>query len=620
MCGIAGVVWKEGQDKQLVVSMTRRLAHRGPDDEQFWFSDDVAIGFRRLSIIDPQHGRQPAYNEDRSIVAVCNGEIYNHLDLRAELERLGHRFHSGSDAEVIPHLYEAFGDRFVERLHGKFAVVLHDTARRRLVAARDCLGIKPLYYLDTPCGFWFASELKSLVLVPDFQPAVDRAALDLILAFKHIPGDATLLEGIRFLPPGHRLTYDIAARAFWTRAFYRIPDQPRSAGMGEAAGEVRRLLDAAVRARLMSDVPLGVALSGGLDSSAVVASVARQTASPPKTFSVYVGDRVNELPYARMVAERYNTDHHEIVVQPDAFTDIIPTILWHLEEPMSLSEVPMFYLGKAVGEHVKVLLCGEGSDELFGGYVRFQPLNLGRLLPKPLLTWGYIRGLNGLTRTDRRRLYSPAQARYLGGNSNPWLDASLAARNGSVLSRFLRYELTQQLRSQIKRVDKLTMAHGVEARCPFLDTHLVDYVANLPSSLKVRGIREKVLLKQAMADRLPAAVIERRKFGMSNPVTTLFRSGFRDICHDELSANRDVMDRFFSWPAIDRLFASIGPRPGWLRLPEQNLFHVYLFLKWHQLFVDGAIPPDAAGAGARVGTAGGAVGAVRAPPEAVAPR
>jgi asparagine synthase (glutamine-hydrolysing) len=590
MCGIAGVVWKQGPDAALVPAMTRRLAHRGPDDEQLWQDERVALGFRRLSIVDPAHGRQPVLDEDGAVIAVCNGEIYNHRAHRIVLRCAGHRFRSDGDAEVIPHLYEAQGEDFVRQLHGKFALALYDRRRRRLVLARDGLGVKPLYYLDTPAGFWFASEMKSLLLAPDFQPVVDRQALDWLLTFKHIPGDTTLLDGIRLLPPGHRIVVDVARHAARVEPFYRIPDEPIRSGPDEAAEGVRRRLDEAVRRRLMSDVPLGVALSGGLDSSAVTASVARQTDRPPRTFSVFVGDRVNELPFARLVADRYHTEHHEIVVEPEAFDQVIPRILWHIEEPLSVSEVPTWYLGQAVARHVKVLLCGEGADELFGGYARFQPLNLASWLPRATLSWGYVRGINGLTAGERRRLYAPAQQPFRGPDGNPWLDAALAGARGDRLNRLLRYELTQQLRSQTLRLDKLTMAHGVEARCPFLDTDLVGYVANLPGDLKVRGRQEKLLLKAAMADRLPEAVLRRRKLGLSNPVRALFRGPFRDVCRQAFHDHRDLLDDYFAQPALEGLFGQVGHRSGRLRLPEQQLFHVYLFLRWHQVFVDGQVP------------------------------
>jgi asparagine synthase (glutamine-hydrolysing) len=594
MCGLIGVISKRGPDKLLVERMTACLRHRGPDDQRLWMDDDVSLGFTRLSIIDPAAGYQPVYNEDQTIIVLCNGEIYTHRDQRRGLERRGHRFNSGSDAEVIPHLYEEFGERFVEHLHGMFALVIYDRANKQLILARDGLGIKPLYYLETERGFYFSSEIKGFLLVPEYHPEVDRNALDRLLTFKHIPGQACLLKDIRILKPGHRMVYDLKEGTSCTTQYYRLPPPSELSGTvawEDAAAEVRRLFDEAVRIRLMSDVPLGVALSGGLDSSAVAASVAMQMGAPPKTFAVYVGDTLNELAFASLVAERYKTDHHEIKVEPEELHTLVPKVLWHIEEPMSVSEIPTYYLGMAARKYVKVLLCGEGADELFGGYSRFQPLNTFSMLPGTILKWGYVRGLNGFTRRERRQLYTPAQRAMLGPDTNPYLDDALAENNTTVLNRFLRYELTQQLpQCQLKRLDKLTMAHGVEARVPFLDTNLVAYVTNLPSHFKVRGYHEKVLLKRAMADRLPAQIIHRRKYGLSNPVKALFRGSFCDICRDEFRTNQDVLRRYFSSHAIDKLFASIGK--GILTVPEQKLFHIYLFLKWHQVFVDGKLPAE----------------------------
>ncbi len=590
MCGLVGVVWKSGEQRPLVQAMTRRLAHRGPDEERFWFAPELALGFRRLSIIDPEHGQQPLTDASGQVVVACNGMIYNHVEHRRRLETAGICLTSGSDAAVIPDLYRQTGIEVLDQLDGKFALALYDADRQRLLLARDRLGIKPLYYLDTPSGFWFASEMKCLLLVPDFSPAVDREALDLLLALKHIPGDRTLLDGVRMLPPGSRLVYDLSEHSFTIEAFYRTPVAPSATPAGEACLEVQRLFDRAVAKRLMSDVPLGIALSGGLDSSAVCASVAHLTGRPPRTFSVYVGDRVNELHFARLVAEQYHTDHEEIVVTPDALPAVIPLVLWHLEEPLSISELPTYYLGQAIGKRLKVVLCGEGADELFGGYKRFGLISLAPRQPPSLLAWAYIRGLNGLGTRERQHLYAPAQRPYRSPNATGWWRHMMAEEREPVMNRLLRYELRYQLRSQVMRLDKLTMAHGVEARCPFLDRELVDYVANLPPSLKVRGRREKILLKAAMASRLPREIIERRKFGMSNPVTTLFRGPFRDVCFQELAAGRDVLDQYFEWSAIASLFREVGRYPVWLKIPEQNLFHIYLFLHWHRLFIDGQLP------------------------------
>jgi asparagine synthase (glutamine-hydrolysing) len=575
--------------------MLFQVRHRGPDEQGHYGDDRVTLGFARLSIVDPAFGHQPIYNESRTIMALCNGEIYNHRDQRIVLEKRGHKFNSDSDAEIIPHLYEEFGDDFVEYLHGMFAAVLYDRDRGRILLVRDRVGIKPLYYLETERGFYFSSEIKSFLCIPEYRPQVDRDSLDRILTFKHIPGQASLLKGIRVLPPGCKVVYDLTTDRYRLSQYYSIPWRGRTSScpsMEEAAAEVCRRFDEAVKIRLMSDVPLGVALSGGLDSSAVAASVARQSGTPPKTFAIYTGDTLNELDFARMVADRYKTDHHEIRVSPEALPTLVPKVMWHVEEPFSVSEIPTYYLGMAVKKHVTVLLCGDGSDELFGGYSRFQALNMFSMLPSSMLTWGYVRGMNGFTQRERRQLYNSAQLPFLGPDTNPFLDSALALDGGTVLDRVLHYELMQQLpQHQLMRLDKLTMAHAVEARVPFLDTNLVAYVAQLPSHFKVQGLREKVLLKLAMADRLPEAIIKRRKFGLKTPVKALFNGSFLEICRTEFQANKAVLGQYFSTRATDRLFDSVGKKNP-LALPEQKLFQLYLFLKWHQVFIDG-MPPGA---------------------------
>jgi asparagine synthase (glutamine-hydrolysing) len=590
MCGIVGAVIRDARHQSFVKEMLSRVRHRGPDENGYHGDDSISLGFARLSIVDPAFGHQPVYNESRTIMAVCNGEIYNHRDQRNLLEkRGGHSFNSGSDAEIIPHLYEEFGENFVDYLHGMFAVVVYDSDKQRVVLARDRMGIKPLYYLRTEQGLYFSSEIKGFLSVPEYRPEVDRESLDRLLTFKHIPGEACLLKGIRVLPPGCKLLYDVKTNRFTLARYFTIPSDRQGfscPSIEEAAAEVSRRFDEAVKIRLMSDVPLGVALSGGLDSSAVAASVARQSSRAPKTFAIYTGDTLNELDFARMVADRYKTDHHEIRVSPEALPTLVPKVMWHVEEPFSVSEIPTYYLGMAVKKHVTVLLCGDGADELFGGYSRFQALNMFSMLPSSMLKWGYVRGLNGFTQRERRQLYSPNQLAFLGPNSSPFLNSSLGSADGTVLDRLLHYELTHQLpQHQLMRLDKLTMAHAVEARVPFLDTNLVTYVAQLPSRFKVQGLKEKVLLKLAMADRLPEAIIKRRKFGLKTPVNALFKGGFLDICRDDFLANKPTLDEYFCTRAIDRLFDSIGKKNP-LALPEQKLFQLYLFLKWHQVFID----------------------------------
>ena len=600
MCGIAGAVVAGRADEStasLMDRMAQQVAHRGPDEQRHFVDGRAALGFRRLSIVDPAGGHQPVVNEAGDVVVICNGEIYNHAEHRRALEPRGHRFNSGSDAEVIPHLYEEHGDDFVARLHGKFAIAVYDARRQRMVLARDRLGVKPLYYLVQDDELYFASEIKALLLAPGYRPEVNREALDHVLTFKHTVGVETLLQGVRTLPPGHQLLFEIGTGRWTQRAYWQVPWTPHAPvpGWDEASSEVLRRFDRAVAMRLMSDVPLGVSLSGGLDSSSVAASVAIQSGRPPMTFSVDTGGAVNDLAFARMVAERYKTDHHEVRFAPEDLPSLASKVIWHAEEFFSVSELPTYYLGLAARQFVKVLLCGDGADELFGGYSRFQPINLASALPRKVLTWGYVRGLNGFTHRERRRLYAPAQRAFLGPNSNAALEQSLARTDRPVLDRLLHYEMTQQLpQHQLMRLDKLTMAHGVEARVPFVDSDLVEYVTRLPSSYKVRGFREKVLLKRTMADRLPEPVVARRKYGLTTPVKPMFREGFGAVCRDTFRQERDVVARYFDVPAVERLFNSVGR--GVLSIPEQKLFQIFLFLKWHQLFIEGEVGSRSAAA------------------------
>lgn len=594
MCGLAGAILSGRADRAheaLVDQMTRRLEHRGPDAQQVYTDGSVVMGFRRLSIVDPLHGDQPVLSENEDVVAFCNGEIYNHELLRQELAPRGHRFNSGSDAEVIPHLYEELGDDFVGRLHGKFAVALYDRRARRVVLARDRVGIKPLYYLELDGALYYSSEIKSLLLAPGFTPVVDRGALDHVLTFKHTLDSETLVAGIRALRPGCRLSIDLRTGARTIEPYWAMPWEPHrpTPGWDEAQQKVLRLFDRAVAMRLMSDVPLAVALSGGLDSSSVAASVALQSATPPMTIAVDTGGAVNDVAYARLVADRYKTDHHEVRFAPEDLPGLVRQVMWDAEEFFSVSELPTYYLGAAAHRFVKVLLCGDGSDELFGGYSRFQPIGAAPWLPGPVLTWGYVKGLNGCTRRERAQLYSPTQRPFLGPNSNRWLDEALERSGRPVLDRLLHYEMTQQLpQHQLMRLDKLTMAHSVEARVPFLDADLVSYVARLPSSYKVQGKREKVLLKRTMAARLPRQVVERRKYGFSTPVQPIFQGGFRDVCRQAFREHRTTLMQYFDVGRVERLFASVGR--GRLSIPEQKLFQVYLFLQWHQLFIEGGAP------------------------------
>ncbi len=607
MCGIAGAVLNQANASSPVEAMVGEIRYRGPDELSFYADRSLHMGFSRLSIVDPADGHQPVASEDGAIVALCNGEIYNHELLRDQLSKDGHSFNSMSDAEVLPHLYETLDEGVFTECSGMFAIALYDKRNQKLILARDPLGIKPLYYLETACGFYFASEIKCFLQVPEFRPDVDRRALDRLLTFSHIPGDRCLLAGVRSVAPGHFLTLDLNTRAFSFSCFYRTPRTTRKGlsvpTMEEAASSVRGLLDQAVGARLMSDVPWGVALSGGLDSASVLASVVRQTETRPMTFSFDVGAESEDARYAEMLAAHFRTDHRVESLDGYDIASIVRSAVWHTEEPISSGEIPTLGLALLVSKHVRVLLTGDGADELFAGYLKFKPLKLFSFLPLSLLSWGYVRGVNGFTRLERGRFANSYQKEFVGPNGNRFLDEELRSGSADVMNRFLRYEVGQQLpNNQLMRLDKLMMAQSVEARVPFLDSKLVDYVTTLPSSFKLRGLQEKTVLKEAMKNRLPNEILRRKKFPFANPARSLLRGTFQEVCREEFRADRSTLAAYFRPSSLDKMFQLIGKT--WLSVPEMKLLQIYFFLKWHQLFIGGGRPSKNAVAAKAVSLAG----------------
>lgn len=596
MCGIAGALQANGAGRELVELMIARLQHRGPDESGFFSNTSTCsalslhLGIARLSIIDPELGHQPTYNHDRSIICICNGEIYNHQELRSSLEKDGVQFRSGSDAEVIPELYDRHGLATFSMLRGMFAIALYDANTDELILARDRFGIKPLHYLSTESGFYFASEIKALLLVKQYQASVDRNSLDELLGVRHIASARTLFSGICKLLPGSYLRLKLADQQLSTGTFYQFSPKANrgsSPSFTEAADNIRTLLDNAVLARLMSDVPLGISLSGGVDSCSVLASICAQSDLRPRSFSVRVEDRSQEVQFAARIARHFGVEHHVAHLSSEQFVELVPEVIWHLEAPHAAGEVPTYVLGQLASQHVKMILSGDGSDEVFGGYPRFKPLHYGRQLPSSVLKWGYARGLNSLTRGQRRLLYSANQRPYLGGNGGPALDAALSKRNHEVLNRFLHYETEHCLHNiELTRVDRMTMAHSVENRVPFLDTALIEYVSALPAHYKLQGLRDKAVLREAMKDRLPGYVLNRRKLGMGDPMQSIFRGDFRDLCYSSLFEHRSILDQYFRWSQIEQLFNGIGGR-GLLSLAEQKIVQLYFFSQWHKIFVEG---------------------------------
>ena len=567
MCGIAAQVTLDRHgavDTEALRSMTRALAHRGPDGqgEHVAPSGRAALGHRRLSIIDLVTGGQPIYNEDRTIAVVLNGEIYNFQALRERLERAGHRFATQSDTEAIVHLYEEVGVDCVRDLRGMFAFILWDERRGRLLAARDRVGKKPLYYASHGGRLSLASEITALYRLRDLPRALDPEAIDLYLTHSYIPSPHTILAGVSKLPPAHALIVEDGAvrlERYWTP-----PTATVEATDTEAAERLARTLEDAVRLRLIADVPLGCFLSGGVDSSIVVALMSRLSDKPVRTFSIgFDREEYSELPYARRVAELFKTEHEEFVVKPDA-AGVLPDLAEHFGEPFGdSSALPVWYLSQLARTRVTVALNGDGGDELFAGYpwyatgtrlarmARRLPRGARAVLGSPLgrrlqglLPRAYAKGVDLLTRDDaarfaalrrtleipaRARLYAPAFAARVDGAALAYLDAAYRGAGTDDLIRAMAItDVTTYLPEDLLvKVDRMTMAHALEGRSPFLDAEVVDAALAWPARLKRDASGGKRILKRAFGPLFPPGFLDRPKMGFSIPVDEWFRSELR---------------------------------------------------------------------------------------------
>ncbi|HEX6201251.1 MAG TPA: asparagine synthase (glutamine-hydrolyzing) [Thermoanaerobaculia bacterium] len=638
MCGIAGVLHQERggrAEPELLRAMADVLAHRGPDDEGFHVAGGVGLAHRRLSIIDLAQGRQPLYNEDGSVVVVFNGEIYNYEELTRRLEARGHRFRTRSDTEVLVHGYEEWGPDLVEELRGMFAFALWDERRRRLVLVRDRLGIKPLYYHARPGLLAFASEVKALLEHPGVPRELDPEALDLYLSLRYVPGPRTLFRGIRKLQPGHLLVADeggVRLSRYW-----ELPEEDPSPAAAEAARErFTEIFEESVRLRLIAEVPLGVFLSGGLDSTAVLAAMGRVAPGRRfKTFNIgYRGssaedERANEDAYARLAAQAFGAEHHEVRLSDEDFQEALPRIVWHLDEPVADPAcVPLYFISRRAREEITVVLSGEGADEILGGYGIYRrmlglerahrlldrasgghsgPLAAAaaRLLPGDRLR--YWARLAGLPLAERYRGVSrgflpEGKAALLGGagaseEGDRRLAELLAERTDAVagaspLARMLRLDTTTWLPDDLLvKADKMTMAHSQELRVPFLDHRLVELAASLPPAYKVRDGKGKVLLREAMAGIVPRAILERSKKGFPVPTVPLLRrlGGYtRELLLDRGSACRT----WFEPAAIERLLDEHGrSSSGWGARRDQEIWSLLVFELWHGTFLDRRFAP-----------------------------
>jgi asparagine synthase (glutamine-hydrolysing) len=600
MCGICGQVHERGRpvERAVLERMNDLIRHRGPDSDGFYLDGNAGLAARRLAIIDLVSGDQPIPNEDETIWVVLNGEIFNFPDLRPDLEARGHKFRSHSDTECIVHLYEEHGPACVEHLRGMFAIALWDAAAQRLLLARDRLGKKPLYYRQDGSTLTFSSELPSLLAGLSSRPALDLGAIDLYLAMQYIPEPWTPFEGVFKLPAAHCMTWQ-AGRATIER-YWQLNYEPKLVGRPEALqAELRERVREAVRLRLISDVPLGAHLSGGIDSSIVVSQMAELSSQPVKTFSIGFEEQgFSELEFARAVADRYATDHHEFRVSYGDVPRALRQVVGHLGEPMAdPSALPMYYLSGLTREHVTVALNGDGGDESFAGYQRYwldpwadRYAALPAVLTRRLIPWlvqplsaagagpvgsnliDGVKRLRQTVETDRRAsilrwgsYFSPAQrcelwreevgSRFDFGRPESLLAAEFERAPASgFLDRTLFVDLSTYLPGDLLlKADRMTMAASLEGRSPFLDHQLVEWAARLPERYKVRGSGGKVLLRRAFADTLPEGIQRRGKQGFGIPVGSWLRGPLASWTEDLLHDPQRPLARWFRPQAIDRL-------------------------------------------------------------------
>ena len=625
MCGIAGFVSRDEhhdphEARAVLDSMCRVIAHRGPDDQGMMVDDRVALGMRRLSIIDLAGGRQPISGCDGAVTIVFNGEIYNYRDLQSELESRGHQFNTQADTETIVHAYEEYGARCVDHLRGMFAFAIWDAHARELFIARDRVGKKPLYYTITPGGtLIFGSELKSLREHPEFRGEINIEGLDAYLTFGYVPDPLTIFRDVHKLPPGHHLTLkdgSVCVEQYWD-----FPYQPRSQPFRseeECLEELRALLDEAVRTRLIADVPLGAFLSGGVDSSAVVGLMARHTSQPVKTFSIgFREDSYDELKYARVAAKHFQTDHHEFIVTPDVCA-LVDELVWHFDEPFAdSSAIPTYMVSKLAREHVKVVLSGDGGDELFAGYTRYEthrrhdsfahlPRFVRRGLMQPLsrrLPHGaigrnflhqigcgpldcYLEQISIFSRLNKPLLYTKDFQRQADNGEALALfrDHASRVRSPEALNAILYLDSKTYLPGDIlTKVDRMSMAASLEARAPFLDHKLIEFVTQIPPSLKLSGGETKYILKRAVRGLVPNEILTRPKMGFGVPIEEWINRELRDRIHETLTSPRARQRGCFDPRYINVL---LDEHERGRRDHSSALWTLFMLELWHQRYVD----------------------------------
>ena len=626
MCGITGIVRADGKavDREVLVRMNEAIHHRGPDEDGFYFSEGVGLAMRRLSIIDLKTGQQPIPNQDRTAWIVFNGEIYNYQELRQRLEDLGHEFHTGSDTEAIVHAYDQYGTECPKYLRGMFAFAIWDERTKSLFLARDRVGKKPLLYAEVNGNLVFGSEFTALLANPDVSRDVNLEAIHHYLSFICVPAPLTAYQEIKKLEPGHSLLWrngEVRIERYWQLDF------SRKTNLNEAdAGErVVELLREAVRVRLMSEVPLGAFLSGGIDSSAVVALMAQESSEQIKTFSIGFDEKdFSELHHARRVAEHVGADHHEFVVRPDAM-EILPTLVEHYGEPFAdSSAIPSYYVSRETRRYVTVALNGDGGDECFAGYQRYAAMNIAQkyanltaalrerviapvigVLPgfearqNPLRkakrfvasasrppVERYLRWISAFDEDAKQNLYSDdfrnqtasfRTARFL----EPWFAKANGA--GIVDASLLTDTMTYLPNDLLVKMDIASMAVSLEARSPFLDHHLMEFAASLPEKMKLRGLTTKYLLKRVLKELVPEENLTRTKMGFGVPIGYWFRGPMQPFLRETLFSAKALSRGLFN---ADNVRQIVEQHVKGQKDYSNRLWSLLMLELWFQRFID----------------------------------
>ena len=628
MCGICGIVFNDREQKveqNTLKKMSDVITHRGPDDEGFYINQHVGLAMRRLSIIDLSTGKQPISNEDGQIWIVFNGEIYNHKDIRTELESKGHQFKTKTDTEAIVHAYEEYGESCVQKLNGMFTFAIWDNRKKTLFLARDRIGIKPLYYLFDRNRLIFGSEIKSILQAGDIPKRIDLQALDHFLTFEFIPAPLSIFQDIKKLPPGHTLL--LKNNETWIRSYWDVELKSNGKEPIQVKKNLRELLQDAVKVRLMSDVPLGAFLSGGVDSSIIVALMAQVMDEPVKTFSIGFEDSTyNELKYARMIAEKFKTEHHEFIIKPDA-VELADNLLKYLDEPFGdFSIFPTYLVSKMAREYVKVVLSGDGGDELFAGYDSYIADKIAKKyysrLPGQFRNGFLTKLMHMIPPSPKKKGLINRAKRFVEGMKLPedlhhtrWMIflqqaekemlydaditsgmhefdpfkftrsyfANVAYNNSDAINQQMYVDLKMYLVDNILvKVDRMSMATSLEARVPFLDHRFVEFAATVPGDYKMQGFKTKMILKQAMEELLPDEILYRGKEGFSIPIKNWLKKELKPLMMDTLAPDKIKREGFFNSGYIDKL---VNEHLKGTENHSHRLWALIIFGRWYDLYM-----------------------------------